>query len=437
MTLTVTPNTDNPTTAIQSAIDTCFLAGGGTVRIEAGDYPISALRLRSCVFLYLCSGVRLTATRDIDGYDILSQDTLEPLNPDEHTDVLWSRAHAERNNDFIKKPGSRWTRAIIRLVHAQNAGIHAEPDVVIDGQNTYDPIGEEHYRGVHGISMYHCRDLTFSGYTIRDTGNWAHCAYDCQNLTFRDLTVLAGHDGVHCSICDNVTIENCAMYTGDDCVAGFDIYGMTVRGCILNTACSAFRLGGTDILIEDCRLIGPPRFSFRGSMTEEEKSTGAPSLTGRKTTLSAFTYYSDFTLHVRHTPRNIVMRRCRFENLERFLHFNFSGNEVWQMNRPLEEITFEDVTAEHVGMSLCAYGDEARPVSLSFRRCRFTFENQQRELIRAAHFSEIRLCDVTAENVTEAAIRCWGGTGHVILENCQGIPDYVADADTPFTCTPI
>ena len=437
MNITVTCHAQNPTKEIQSAIDSCFLAGGGTVRIEDGEYRIESIRLRSNVTLYLTSGVRLIATRDIEAYDILNDDTLEPLPEEEKTDVLWVRASPTRDNSFFKKAGSRWSRAIIRLVYAENAKILAEKGALINGSNSFDEIGEEHYRGVHGISMYHCKNLEFGGYTIQDTGNWAHCAYDCAGLSFHDITVLAGHDGVHLSSCDDIAVERCDMYTGDDCVAGFDIYNLTVKNCLFNTACSSFRLGGTKITIEDCSLVGPPRFCFRGSLTKEEKREGAPSQTGRKTTLSAFTYYSDFTLNVRHAPSEIVMRRCSFENIERFLHFNFSGNETWQLNRPLEEITFEDVTATNVGMSLCSYGGEEHPVRLTMKNCRFSFASEQTELIRAAHFASITLDGVCAEGVSGRAIKSWGGNGELSVRNCHGFEDGITTATEEFTCKPI
>ena len=262
MNFCITPSCEDHTLQLQNAIDDCFSAGGGTVTVENGEYHIKSIRLRSNVTLYLKSGVSLIATRDIEAYNIINADTVEPLPECEKTDVLWSKANPARNNDFIRKCGSRWTNAIIRLAYAHNAKVIAEEGAVIDGCNSFDETGEEHYRGVHGISMYHCHDLEFRGYTIKDTGNWAHCGYFCQNLTFSGITVLAGHDGVHTGGCDNVLVENCKMYTGDDCVAGFDICGLTVRNCLLNTACSAFRLGGTNVLIEDCS------FSFATPQTE-------------------------------------------------------------------------------------------------------------------------------------------------------------------------
>ena len=432
MNFCITPSCEDHTLQLQNAIDDCFSAGGGTVTVENGEYHIKSIRLRSNVTLYLKSGVSLIATRDIEAYNIINADTVEPLPECEKTDVLWSKANPARNNDFIRKCGSRWTNAIIRLAYAHNAKVIAEEGAVIDGCNSFDETGEEHYRGVHGISMYHCHDLEFRGYTIKDTGNWAHCGYFCQNLTFSGITVLAGHDGVHTGGCDNVLVENCKMYTGDDCVAGFDICGLTVRNCLLNTACSAFRLGGTNVLIEDCTLVGPPRFCFRGSLTKEEKRDGAPSQTGRKTTLSAFTYYSDFTLTVRNAPGNITMRNCSFENLERFLHFNYSGNEVWQSNRALESIRFENVSASNVGMSLCAYGDSEHPVTVEFKDCSFSFATPQTELIRAANFARISIKNVTAQNVSGSAVTSWGGNGELTVTDSCGFKNEIAEATEPF-----
>ena len=420
------------TKEIQNAIDTCFLAGGGMVTVEDGSYNIGGIRLRSNVTLLLKSGARLIATRDIEKYNVLASDTVEPIPAEEMTEVLWEKSTPTRCNDFMRKCASRWNNAIIRLVYAENAAIIAEEGAIIDGCNSFDEIGEEHYRGVHGVSMYHCKNLKFKGYTIKDTGNWAHCAFFCKGLEFENITVLAGHDGVHFGTCDDITVKGCKLYTGDDAVAGFDIFGMTVKDCIFNTACSAFRLGGTNVLIEDCEQTSPPRYCFRGSMTKEEKRDGAPSQTGRKTTLSAFTYYSDFTLTVRHAPENIVMRNCTFENTERFLHFNFSGNERWQLNTPLQSIRFENVTAKNIGMSLCAYGDANRPVSVTLKDCHMSFATEQTELIRAANFELIELDNVTVNGANGNAVKTYGGSGKLKLTATYGVSDGITEATELF-----
>ena len=71
-----------------------------------------------------------------------------------------------------------------------------------------------------------------------------------------NLTVLGGHDGFDVRTCDNVKVENCRFYTGDDCLAGFDNIGVHVDNCVFNCACSFMRFGGTDVLIENCIFAG-------------------------------------------------------------------------------------------------------------------------------------------------------------------------------------
>ena len=442
MKLQLSSGSERPAQMIQGAIDTCFLAGGGTVVLESGEYALEkAIRVRSNVTLYLCSGVRLLATRDVEAYRILWEDTVEPLPEAEKTDVLWERSSPNRSNDFINKCGSRWTNAIIRLAYAENAKILAERGAVIDGQNTFDALGEEHYRGAHGISLHHCKNVELSGYTIQHTGNWAHCAYFCQDLTFRNLTVLAGHDGVHVAASDRITVEDCDFATGDDCVAGFDLLDLSVKRCRLNTSCNVFRLGGQNITIEDCHHTAPARYPARYRMTEEEKREGIcvtkSSVQIRANTLSAFTYYSDFSLQVRYAPKNIVMKNCTFGDVDRFLHFNFSGNEKWQLNRPLEEISFENVTASGLNLPLNAYGSADRPISLRLKNCEISFAKEQTELIRAAHYQRITLMGVTAQNVSGSAVCSWGGDGDLTVENSTGFAPAVAAAQAPFSCKPI
>ena len=156
-----------------------------------------------------------------------------------------------------KRAASRWNNAIIRLYRAHDAKIIGEPGSVIDGRDSYDPLGEEGFRGVHGIAAHDCDNLELRGYEIRNTGNWAHSFWRCRDVAFSGLTILGGHDGIHFCSCDRVAIDHSTMKTGDDCVAGFDNEDVTVRDCDFNTACSAFRFGGRRVLVERCRAHGP------------------------------------------------------------------------------------------------------------------------------------------------------------------------------------
>lgn len=438
--ITVRPSGGDATGAIQGAFDECFRAGGGTVIVERGEYAVKGMRLRSNTTLLLKSGAVLKASRNCDDYDILSNDRLEPVPADDFAPgVVWVRPKDRKTNDHILKYASRWNNAIIRILRARNVRIVGEPGSVIDGCDSYDPVGEEHFRGVHGISVHASTNLAFSGYIIRNTGNWAHLLKDCADMRFEGLTILGGHDGIHMSVCDRVEISGCTMKTGDDCVAGFDNEDVAVRGCSLNTACSAFRFGGRRVLVENCRCWGPGEYPIRNSLPKADRisgSHGAPGA-GRRTMLSLFTYYSDFTLKVRHQPGDITVRNCSVESAERFLHYNFSGNETWQKNRPLESVRFENVTARGLGMSLCAYGDPETRLSLAMKGCRISFAKPQREFVRGAYIGSLLLEDVSVEGVEGPCVRSWGGVAAPKANGVNGVKPDVVPASEPFKVMPI
>ena len=153
--------------------------------------------------------------------------------------------------------------------------------------------------------------------------------------------------------------------------------------------------------------------------------------------LSLFTYYSDFTIKVRHAPGEIVVRNCRLENAARFLHYNFSGNETWQKNKPLGSIRFEGVEAKNVGMSLCAYGDRGERLSLAFENCRVSFSKKQTEFVRGAHIASLVLRNVTAEGVDGPCVRSWGDVEKPDAQGLLGIGSTVEVTNAPFEVTPI
>ncbi len=433
------------TEKIQSAIDQCFLKGGGEVRIPAGKYRTGGLRLRSGVTLHLLKGAVLCGSRNPEDYAGYRTDKVEPLDPSLMTEALWRPANdPNRDYAFMQKLGSRWNNALIRAIGATNIAILGDEGSVIDGSDCYDETGEEHYRGPHGIGMWNCKGITLRGYTIQNSANWAHAIYESKDISAENVTVIAGHDGIHVSSCDNIRVQHCRFYTGDDCVAGFDNNQVVVRDCDLNTACSGLRFGGHYVLVEKCRFFGPAKYLFRGSLTVEEKRTGVASSGGkhRYNMLSAFTYYSDFTLKVRKEPGNIVLRDCTIENTDRLLHYNFSGNEPWQKNRPLRSIRFENIRASGVSMPLDAYGDTAAPVIVEMVNMDFTFRAgfDKVAFMHAGNYERITLDKVTVRGTGNAPlIKTWSA-GKVELKDVKtDIPEdqRVVPATEPFRSKPI
>lgn len=423
-----TPSTSDATPRIQEAIDACFRAGGGEVRIAAGEYHVTCIRLRSHVALHLESGARILASRDPADYDgLIVRDELEPfdaslLDPGDRLSITST---------------NHWNNAIIRVYRAHDVAIIGEPGSEIDGRNCYDPEGEEGYRGPHGIGVHFSSDILCRGYTIRDTGNWSHRFCLSQDIRIENVSIRGGHDGLDFHACDRVLVEGCDIRTGDDCIAGFDNEGLTVRRCRLNSACSDFRIGGRGILAEDLEAWGPAESAFRQSLPLEDRMAGRnpPSGVGRRNTLSFFTFYG--SERVRNEPGNIVFRNCRVRNADKLMHYNFSGNERWQKGKPLADVTFENLHAEGLGQSSIAYGTAETPLALTMRECTITFGGDVSEFFRGAFIKSAVLRDLLVHGVKGPAFRLWSGPPAAQTERVGGLSRLFEEGGGAFTAKPI
>jgi len=333
---------------------------------------------------------------------------------------------------------------LIKAMHADNIAIIGEKGSCLDGQNCYDEVGEENYRGPHCINMFYCHNITLKGYTIKNSANWAHSISFCDNILVEDITVLLGHDGIHISSCDNIEIINSIFLTGDDCVAGFDNNSVTVRNCELNSACSAIRFGGRDVLFDNCHIYGPSKYYFRGSLSKEDKISGTQvSSNIRRNMLSVFTYYSDPSLNVRKVPGNIVIKNCLIENVDRFLHYNFSGNETWQKKQPLKDIRFENIKATGISMPIHAYGTPELPITLELVNVDYSFRDgfETTDFMHVAYFDKIELKNVTINNyMGNAFVKTWSEDSNFIIENLKcAVKDseLLVKAEEKFVCNAI
>ena len=136
--ISVGPVSGDATAALQKAFDDCFLAGGGTVTVEQGEYAVKGLRLRSDTTLLLKSGAVLKASRNCDDYDILAGDKVEPVPSEDFAPgVVWVTPRLRKTNDHILKCASRWNNAVIRILRAKNVRIVGEPGSVIEGCDSY------------------------------------------------------------------------------------------------------------------------------------------------------------------------------------------------------------------------------------------------------------------------------------------------------------
>ena len=390
---------ENVTGKIQNAIDEVSANGGGTVILNDGEYLLKSILLKSGVCLYLKSGVLVKGSRNVDDYD-LSAILIQPEDTDytsvENCPIAYSGRGYVTAKGKSNSPFSRWSRALIKAYRAKNISIIGEQGATFDGQNVYDELGEENYRGPHFLNFHECENVHLKGYTLKHSGNWGNNIWTSHRILIEDLTVLAGHDGIDIMSCDDVVIRNCDLQTGDDCIAGFDNQVVLVENCKLNSACNALRIGGNTFRVRNCEIYGPGKYGHRYSMPLEEKIRGdiAYPDKNRNNTEAAINYYCDDRFKVR-LPISIQIEDCTITNCDKLLDYGFTDEKRrWIKNKPMEMISFKGVTATGMKGASELFAPSYLPLEMECKDCHFE--------ILSGEFAKYENTNFTFENVTFA-----------------------------------
>ncbi len=348
------------TAAINKAIDACAAAGGGTVLLPPGKYLSGTVHLKSNVTLQLAEGARLVGTDDLDAYQ-----HFQP--PPQMPEAKWTR----------------WHRALVLADAVENVAIVGPG--VIDGNKVFDPKGEERMRGPHTILLGNCRHVTIEDLLIVDSANYA-ILFECtDDVIIRRVKIAGGWDGVHFRgwkqrPCRNVTISDCQMATGDDCIAGRYWENVTITGCSLNSSCNCIRLIGParKLTIDNCRLWGPGLHPHRTSKRHStlaglnlqpgawDRTEGhLDEVTLKNLTMENVATPFHFVLKPGNTAAKIEVSNVRATGVYRAA----SSVESWA-EEPFGEVNFRNVTiqyhgggtAEQARTPVKAPGVDARPL---------------------------------------------------------------------------
>lgn len=206
------------TFALQSAIDACAAAGGGTVTFPPGRYLSGSLWLKSNVTLHLEAGAVLQGSG--------------------------------REEDFPEW-ASRWEGP--NAVTARSPLIAGEDleNIAITGRGIIDGGGKPwwHRHWDHGGDSYkrpllvrvvNCHNVLIEGLTFRNSPMWTLSPLACDNVNIRGVTILnpphsPNTDGINPDSCSNVRISDCHVDVGDDCItikSGKEDDGrQTLRAC--------------------------------------------------------------------------------------------------------------------------------------------------------------------------------------------------------------
>lgn len=244
------------TKAIQAAIDAVAAAGGGRVCVPAGTYLTGTLYLQDHIELHLEAGSTLKASTNFDDYN--------PLD-----------AYPENSSSATEG----WVGKHLIIGYKKT-------DVSITGTGTIDGSGDAFYgnpnpcksflyvwcfggiakaknadtgRPGQMIAMIECTDLHFSDVKLINAPCWCLFLHGCELVTIRGLKIFnaanhANTDGIDIDTCRYVTVSDCIIDTGDDCItircnAKRLLSGkttceyVTVSNCVLACSACGIRLG--------------------------------------------------------------------------------------------------------------------------------------------------------------------------------------------------
>jgi hypothetical protein len=221
--------------AIQKAIDYCNQTGGGKVIFPAGRFLSGTIALKNNVTLQLQKGAVLLGSTDINDY--------QNLDP------------------FVEGLGIHVGWALVVGVDLKNIGIEGEG--VIDGRGSAlkaqqvltdtRPEGERWGRRPFLLRMVRCQQISVSGVTLSYSAAWTSHYFHCKDVKIRNVKIVsrgvAHNDGIDIDGCQQVTIKDCDIDSGDDALcfkttsSKMPCSNITVSGMRLKSGQGAIKMG--------------------------------------------------------------------------------------------------------------------------------------------------------------------------------------------------
>ena len=236
------------TEAIQKTIDACHAAGGGTIRVPAGDFVSGTVQLKSNITLSFDYGARLLGSQNQKDYPI---DQLRPAR--------------EGNSECF--------------LYAEDAtNIRLEGLGVIDGRGTREAFPKRSGPGGRDnrprlIRFENCQNLTFSGLTYKNPAFWGIHLVDCKDVHITAVTLQmrdnnSNNDGFDLDGCENVLLENSEIHSHDDAIclksSRNPCRNIVVRNCNVSSITAALKFGTSssggfiDVDVSNCHFFDCP-----------------------------------------------------------------------------------------------------------------------------------------------------------------------------------
>lgn len=238
------------TAAIQKAID-----AGGIVFFPPGVYLSGTLYLKSNGGLDLAPGAVLLASPDKKDYNADNFCVQNDVFSSEHVSGAHFIVAVEQKNIVIRGGG------------------------VIDGNRKafYNEVWKERptvfklteWRPGQMLYICECENVRISGVELNNAPYWTLFLHGCERVTVHGVRIWNDYkthngDGIDIDCCRYVTVSDCIIHSGDDCITLRGCDGklkrkkpcefITVTNCIVETRCNAFRVGVGNGLIRNCTV---------------------------------------------------------------------------------------------------------------------------------------------------------------------------------------
>jgi polygalacturonase len=239
---------DSP--AINAAIDACSRGGGGAVHLRPGIYRSGTVILKSNVALYFEAGSTLLGSTDLHDYSEVAGISKNGPNP-RHLIFAMDAEHVTlAGSGLIDGQGPHfWERSGKVPLPPEDAWV----DVA-----SHELKPKEGGRPSPLLEFVNCRWLRIEDVRIENAPGWTLRPYNCDNVTISGIAIKnpvngPNTDGIDIKCCQNVSVSNCSVETGDDatCLKSETPYGgeprlsknIVVTNCRLTTCCNGFKLG--------------------------------------------------------------------------------------------------------------------------------------------------------------------------------------------------
>ncbi|MGI5899369.1 MAG: glycoside hydrolase family 28 protein [Christensenellales bacterium] len=227
--------------AINAAIESAFLAGGGLVRVAPGTWNSGTIELKSNVELHLMAGAVLKC--------LLNEEAIKGFADEEAASALkvgFFVGAANADNVTISGGGEIYGQGEKTMIDDHS-----------DGGFDESPFGIAEFRPKLSV-FYNCENLTVRDVTIREAASWTLHLCGCRHVRVDGIKIIntdrgANNDGIDPDCCRDVKITNCHVETGDDAIVVKSTKAMTERfgscrdilinNCTLHSRDSALKIG--------------------------------------------------------------------------------------------------------------------------------------------------------------------------------------------------